>query len=86
MAYIKLDDAKKALEELAFYSDDIIWHTEQPPQREQYYLVTNEDGSLAISLWTDLFYGQKTGNWFWLAGTYQKITAWTPLPAPYSGE
>lgn len=83
MAYINLDEAKAALEGLRYYSDNVIWHTENPPKKENYYLVTNEDGNLAICLWTDLFYGQKTGSWFWQAETYQKIVAWMPLPQPY---
>lgn len=85
MAYINLDEAKAALEGLRYYSNNVIWHTENPPKKENYYLVTNEGGNLAICLWTDLFYGQKTGSWFWQAETYQKIVAWMPLPEPYTG-
>lgn len=86
MALINLEKAKNSLDKLKKYPDDTIWRVDDPPESEKNYLVTDNEGQLAICRWTDLYFGQHSGEWHWHTGTYQKVAAWMPLPDAYKGE
>lgn len=59
----------------------IKWRTDEPPQKEKYYLVTYKTGSMDICLWTiKSTYQQK---WGWITAMYQTVKAWMELPEPY---
>ena len=84
MALINLDDAIKALKDCQSLSYNKIWRTEDPPDKESCYLITDNEGNLDICLWTNEFFGKHDSNcWHWKTGTYQKVVAWLPLPEPY---
>ena len=85
MPLIDLEKAVKALKRCQCYPDDIMWRTEDPPQEEKHYLITDNGGGLDICLWTNKLFGKEVEYWYWNTGTYQKVVAWLPLPVPYKG-
>ncbi len=56
MALINLEEAIEALHKCNCISDNAVWHTEDPPNREANYLVTDNEGNLDICLWTNDFF------------------------------
>ena len=83
MALINLEKAKRALDKLKAYPDNVAWETGYPPCETREYLITDNEGRLDICTWTNVFGGYETDTWFWKTGTYQKVIAWLPLPDPY---
>lgn len=67
----------------------IGWHTENPPDGEEDYLVQYESGGMDVAHWTNVnpFWTDLTTDWHWV-GTAQfaKVVAWYPLPEEFCGD
>ena len=67
----------------------IGWHTENPPDEEENYLVQYKGGSMDVAHWTNAssFWQGTTTDWHW-NGTaqYSKVIAWYPLPEEYKAD
>jgi hypothetical protein len=57
---------------------------ENPPLRNQKYLITTAFGEIDFAYWNDTnIYGRSCGEFRWTVNPYTKPIAWTELPKPY---